>query len=80
MGTWGWIIAKKNESGIEKGLRSRLEQLTFLDLETDFLNQEAMHGMMKFWKGALVGQDAIAINTLMNPVVDQYYRESEWGF
>jgi spermidine synthase len=80
MGTWGWIAAQKTENGKGEELGSRIEQLVFLDLETEFLDQEAMHGMMKFWKGALEGQDAIAVNTLTNPVVDQYYREAEWGF
>ena len=23
---------------------------------------------------------AIVVNTMMEPVIDQYYRESEWGF
>lgn len=80
MGTWGWVAAQKIENGKGEELGSRIEQLTFLELETEFLNQEAMHGMMKFWKGALEGQDAIAVNTLTDPVVDQYYREAEWGF
>ena len=80
MGTWGWITAQKTENGKGTELGFRIGQLTFRDLETKFLDQEAMHGMMKFWKGALESQDAISVNTLTDPVVDQYYREAEWGF
>ena len=36
--------------------------------------------MLQFWKGAFDGMGTLAINTMMDPVVDKYYRESEWGF
>jgi hypothetical protein len=80
MGTWGWIIAGKQTHFSAQDLASRLKQLKFDSLEVAFLNPEAMLGMMQFWKGAFDNIDAVAINTMMDPVIDQYYREAEWGF
>jgi spermidine synthase len=80
MGTWGWILAGKQTHFSAQDLASRLEQLEFDSLKVAFLNQEAMLGMMQFWKGAFKNIDAVAINTMMEPVIDQYYREAEWGF
>lgn len=80
MGTWGWVLAGKQEYISEQELASALSGLVYPGLDTEYLNQEAMLGMMQFWKGALVGMDAIAVNTVMEPVIDQYYREAKWGF
>ncbi len=80
MGTWGWVLAAKRSNPSSLTLVSQVEQLEFQGLETKFLNKEAMAGMLKFWKGAFDGLEAIVVNTMMEPVIDQYYRESEWGF
>ena len=80
MGTWGWVLAKKRSVISRRELALQLEGLTFRNLDTDFLNQEAMAGMLKFWKGAFDGLESIAVSTMMEPVIDRYYKESEWGF
>ena len=80
MGTWGWILAGKTAEISGYDLRNRLVGLRFEEFETHFLNREAMSGMLHFWKGAFDGIEALAVNTMMDPVVDRYYRESEWGF
>lgn len=80
MGTWGWVLAQKADTIGPLDLKHRLEQLRFDDLDTRFLNQEAMSGMLKFWKGAFDGLDQLTVNTMMEPVIDQYYNQSNWGF
>jgi spermidine synthase len=80
MGTWGWVLARKSETSRATILKRQLEQLDFSGIETEFLNNEAMIGMLQFWKGAFDNTDALTINTMMDPVIDQYYNESNWGF
>ena len=80
MGTWGWVIAQKADLVGSTELKGRLSRLQFEIVETDFINNEAIVGMLQFWKGAFDGMGTLAINTMMDPVVDKYYRESEWGF
>ena len=80
MGTWGWVIAQKADLVGSTELKGRLSRLQFEIVETDFINNEAIVGMLQFWKGAFDGMGKLAINTMMDPVVDKYYRESEWGF
>ena len=79
MGTWGWVLARKQGSIDEPLLRDHLQTLDVSGIETSFLNQEAMRGMLHFWKGALDGKESLAVNTIINPVIDQYYHEVNWG-
>lgn len=80
MGTWGWVVARKASSMTPSELRRLAEEETYDQVETVFLNAEAGAGMLRFWRGMFDGQDALASNTLFDPVVDTYYRESDWGF
>ena len=78
MGDWGWNLGMKAEVIPEEELKRRAMGLTFLDVETRFLNQDAMVGMVHFWKD--VFDPEIQVNTELEPVIDRYYRESEWGW
>ena len=80
MGDWGWVLGMKAEEMSEENLIRRTRQLTFEDIETQFLNAEAMRGMLHFWKGMFDEKHAIEVSTEMEPTVDRYYRKSEWGF
>ena len=75
MGDWGWVLGKKKD----KDLVGQAYGLTFEGVETQFLNAEAMRGMLLFWKGMFDDQDAIDVSTEVEPTVDRYYRLSEWG-
>lgn len=80
MGDWGWHLAMKEEVISEPDLKRRAMALRFADVETAYLNGEAMVGMLHFWKGMFDGLDDVEVNTELAPVVDRYYRESEWGW
>ena len=80
MGTWGWVVARKASSLSPSELRRLAEAEVYDAVETAFLDAESGAGMLRFWRGMFEGQDALAINTLFDPVVDAYYREAEWGF
>jgi hypothetical protein len=49
-------------------------------VETKFLNQDAMIGMLNFGKGAMTSNVPIEINDEMNLVVFQYYDKGEWDY
>ncbi len=80
MGTWGWVLARKSTSMAPYELRRRASEETYDAVETAFLDAEAGKGMLRFWRGMFDGQETLAVNTLFEPVVDTYYRESDWGF
>ena len=79
MGDWGWVLGMKTQGMREEDLSRRMRQLTFEDIETQFLNAETMRGMLHFWKGMFEEKHAIDVSTEMEPTVDRYYRKSEWG-
>ena len=79
MGDWGWQLGMKSGRISEGGLKQRAMRLNFSNVETRFLNQEAMVGMLHFWKGLFEQAETIVVNTEVEPTVDGYYREGEWG-
>ncbi len=80
MGDWGWTLGMKAEVVSAGALKERAMGLEFSEVETVFLNREAMVGMSQFWKGVFEQAGEVAVNTELAPVVDRYYREAEWGW
>lgn len=78
MSDWGWVLGMRSELGMD--LQKRAGALRFDEVETRYINAETMSGMLAFWKGMFDGLDAIVISTEIEPTVDRYYRESEWGW
>jgi len=79
MGDWGWVLGMKTEEIAGKMLEKNMLTLNFTTPSVEFLNADAMAGMLHFWKGMFDGVDTIAVSTEVEPTVDRYYRESEWG-
>ncbi|MBB28581.1 MAG: spermidine synthase [Gemmatimonadetes bacterium] len=80
MGDWGWNLGMRAEIISPNQLRGRATKLLFDNVDTEFLNQESLRGMVHFWKGFREAQEELEINTELNPVIDRYYRASEWGW
>ena len=80
MGDWGWNLGMRAEIISPNQLRGRATRLLFDNVDTEFLNQESLRGMVHFWKGFRKAQEELEINTELNPVIDRYYRASEWGW
>jgi spermidine synthase len=81
MGEWGWVIGVKIEDVSENKLKQRLMAENFSDIETRFLNRDALISMIHFGKGVL-DEDfmkMIKINTELNPVLYKYYMSGSWG-
>jgi spermidine synthase len=80
MGDWGFILAMKADVISSEVLRKRAEGLDFSGIETRFLDRDAMAGMLHFWKGMFDSAETISVSTELEPTVDRYYREAEWGW
>lgn len=78
MSDWGWVLGVRQKLGDD--LEQQMHKLSFEGVETTYLNAEAMTGMLSFWKGMFEELDQIEVSTELDPKVDQYYRESEWGW
>ncbi|MBT5828582.1 MAG: polyamine aminopropyltransferase [Candidatus Latescibacteria bacterium] len=78
MSDWGWVLGVRKKWG--RGLKARVSTLDFEGVDTQYLNAEVMAGMLSFGKGTFDDLQNIAVSTELDPKVDQYYRESEWGW
>lgn len=77
LGEWGWVIGAKGISEVE--LEQNARQCTFEDIETKWLNHEAMLMIISFGK-LPIKIDSSAINTLKKPVINEYYSSGTWTF
>ncbi|TAF32779.1 MAG: polyamine aminopropyltransferase [Cytophagales bacterium] len=77
MGEWGWIIGAK---GIAKEqLKPILQQMTFKDIPTRWLNHDAMQLITSFGKDLAPHNDSILVNTIHNPILHTYYNKGNWA-
>ncbi len=77
MGEWGWILGMKNDQ--EVPLKTKLQSLDFKQVDTQWLNQEAMNLMTSFGKDFFLNaEDSIELNTIQHPVLYQYYLKGNW--
>ncbi|WPP50571.1 polyamine aminopropyltransferase [Catalinimonas niigatensis] len=79
MGEWGWVLGLKTNDTTGINLKARLQSLTFQDIETAWLNQEAMQLMTSFGKDFFLPEnDSIEVNTVHHPVLYRYYLDGNW--
>ncbi len=77
MGEWGWVIGSKHLD--EATLKEQANQLNFDDIDTRWLNNEAMHLMTSFGKPFFVKDtSSIKVNRIHDPVLYQYYLKGSW--
>jgi spermidine synthase len=78
LGEWGWIIGQKIES--DNNIKNHLQNISFEDVETKWLNKEAMKLMTSFGKDIFSNSiDSIEINKIHNPVLYKYYLKGNWS-
>lgn len=82
LGEWGWIIGAK-EHADSISLKEKLQELTFENTDTKWINKEAMQMMTSFGKNIYISRnnqhtDDIEINTIHNPVLQRYYLRGNW--
>ncbi|HKK59421.1 MAG TPA: polyamine aminopropyltransferase [Salinivirga sp.] len=77
LGEWGWIMGVKE--GTNERVKAHLHKLQFDDIETHWINNEAMKLITSFGKdyyGQEVGK--VEVNKIHNPVLYKYYLNGNW--
>ncbi|MCK5825094.1 MAG: polyamine aminopropyltransferase [Ichthyobacteriaceae bacterium] len=75
LGEWGWIIGSKHLTSDK--LKSKLRKINFDNIETRWINNEAMLLITSFGKD-FIELETQDINTINNPVLYQYYLNGNW--
>jgi spermidine synthase len=78
MGQWGWVLGVKQKVMSAPHLKKNLTALKFADIETHFLNQDAMISMAHFGKGLFEKAGQIEPNTQFDHNILKYYRQGSW--
>ncbi|MBT3310622.1 MAG: polyamine aminopropyltransferase [Desulfobacteraceae bacterium] len=77
LGEWGWIIGVKDFEG--QDLKNILRGLKFKNIQTSWLNNEAMSLMTSFGKDFFDdSHDPVKINKIHDPVLYGYYLKGNW--
>ncbi|MDY6851866.1 MAG: spermidine synthase, partial [Thermodesulfobacteriota bacterium] len=81
MGEWGWVLAAKARETDEQQLKRRALALDFDNLQTRFINRDAMTSMIHFGKGVFdpAEMEKIKVNTQVSPILHRYYRAGTWA-
>lgn len=76
MGEWGWILGSKSIPKLQ--LKAKLLKIDFNNIETRWINNEAMNLILSFGKPIFSEKSEIEVNTLINPRLYQYYLKGNW--
>ena len=77
MGEWGWYICSKRYS--ENQMKTILQKMKFDDIETKWINNEAMLQITSFGKQFYnKSNDSLKVNTLIDPILYRIYLKSQW--
>lgn len=75
LGEWAWTIGVKPEQ--KSDLQKVLKELSFENVETRWINNEAMQMMLSFGKAYVVTGD-VKVNTIKEPVIYKYYNQGNY--
>jgi len=78
MGEWGWVMGINYPDIKPDSLKEELTKIRFQNIDTHFLNAEAMNGMLRFGKDMFENWDAIQPSTLNNLSVFWQYKNKGW--
>ena len=77
LGEWGWVLGAKSYQ--KESLKKALQALHFDDIDTEWINHEAMTLVTSFGKRVFPGDtDSVEINKIHNPVLYKYYLDGKW--
>ncbi|MFQ5772060.1 MAG: spermidine synthase, partial [bacterium] len=78
LGEWGWVLGMNAPNVESNTLKAHLTELSFADIETRFLNHDAVMSMLYFGKGMFDHFEEIVVNDELNLSLYQYYRDGAW--
>ncbi len=78
MGEWGWVLGMNSRRLDDAGLKQRLIEADYSELDTRFLNDDAVLGMLQFGKGVLERLDSVQVNDEFNLALYRYYQAGSW--
>jgi spermidine synthase len=78
MGEWGWILGTKNTNINSTQLKEKLQNIEFKNIQTNWINNEAMQLITSFGKEFFNTTDSIKVNKVHNPVLYKYYLDGNW--
>lgn len=77
LGEWGWVLGAKEVEA--STLKEALQNLSFSDIETKWINKEAMTLITSFGKRAFPDDSLqVEVNRIHNPVLYKYYLDGKW--
>ncbi len=77
LGEWGWSLGMKTQR--EVNLKKAIQSLHFHNIETQWLNNDAMQLITSFGKDIFPGQnDSVKVNRIHDPVLYKYYLKGNW--
>lgn len=79
LGEWGWVLGMKKEVAGPEQLKKALSNLRFDEVETKWINHEAMSLITSFGKDVYaVDADSVKVNKVNDPVLYRYYLNGNW--
>ncbi len=78
LGDWGFVLGIEPDVMTSTTLKQAVHMLEFDNIETHFLNREAIVGMTHFGKGLFEREDEIEVNRQSQPVFPAYYNKGRW--
>ena len=80
LGEWGWVLGVNAPQWTPETLKQRLLAADYSQVETRFLNRDAVVSMLHFGKGVFDGLEDIAVNDGLDLALYQYYKQGAWDF
>lgn len=79
LGEWGWVLGMKKEVAAPAQLKKALRRMDFEEVETRWINGEAMSLITSFGKDIYaVDTDSVEVNKVNDPVLHRYYLNGNW--
>ncbi len=78
LGEWGWVMGMNAPHVESSELKNQLANLSFDGIDTRYLNQEAMRGMLSFGKGFFGRLEEISVNEELDLAIYHYYHGGAW--
>jgi spermidine synthase len=78
MGEWGWMLGVKQEIA-DSTLIHKLKKSTFEEVDTRWINQEALNLITSFGKDYFKQPtDTVRVNKIHDPVLYRYFLNGTW--